>query len=239
MKNLGSHLLKLEQELLSRANPAKAKTLQRFFKTGQGEYGEGNVFIGIYVPEQRSIARKYYSCLSFSEIESLLKSPIHEFRLTVLLILVHRFHKVAEEQDKIFDFYTKNTAYINNWDLVDLSAPKICGAYLLDKDKKLLFDFSDSGDLWKQRIAIISTFHFIKNNEFDTTLSLAEKLLFHRHDLIHKAVGWMLREIGKRNEETELTFLKKHYKKMPRTMLRYAIEKFDPELRSKFLNGLF
>jgi len=223
-------------EINSNANPEKAKLLGRFFKTGKGQYGEGDVFLGIMVPIQRKIAKKYD--LSLEEIQSLLSSKIHEQRLISLLILDAKFKKAAqEEKEKIFNFYLKNTKNINNWDLVDLSAPNIVGNYLLDKDRKILCNLANSQHLWEKRISIISTAPFIRKNDFKDALKISEILLRDKHDLIHKAVGWMLREIGKRDIAVLENFLKKHYKTMPRTMLRYAIEKFPEKTRKDYLAG--
>ena len=228
-----SSLKDILNEFQNLKNPEKAQILSRFFKTGKGQYGEGDIFLGIKVPEQRKLAKKY-SGLSIKDIEALLKSGIHEQRLTALLILIIKYKKAdLSEKQKIFDFYLKNTKFINNWDLVDLSAPNIVGHFLFDKDKFILIKLSKSSDLWKKRIAMVSTYFFIKNNQFDITLAVAENLLNDKHDLIHKAVGWMLRETGKRSLLTEEKFLKKYYKNMPRTALRYAIEKF-PEHKRKF-----
>jgi len=214
-------------------NPKKAKICQRFFKTGKGQYGEGDIFIGIKVPEQRGVAKKYIH-LNLNEIENLLKSKIHEYRLTAVLILTYKFPKLNRQDKKeLTEFYLKNTKHINNWDLVDLSADKILGSYLIDKDKKILYKLARSKNLWERRIAMLSCFNFIKNNDFKDALNISEILLKDDHDLIHKAVGWMLREIGKKDQKTEEDFLKKYYKQMPRTMLRYAIERF-PENKRKF-----
>lgn len=228
----------LREEIKSASNPGKAKFLQRFFKTGKGEYAEGDVFLGIVVPVQRQIAKKYTE-LSFEDLEKLITSKYHEERLIALLILVERFKKASEdEKDKIIKFYLKNRKGINNWDLVDLSAPKIFGEYLLNKDRKILFRFAKSKDLWEKRIAVLSTFTFIKNNDFNDALKIYEILVYDKHDLIHKAVGWMLRELGKIDLKTEEKFLKKYYKTMPRTMLRYAIEKFPEKKRKAYLKGM-
>jgi 3-methyladenine DNA glycosylase AlkD len=228
-------LNQIKTDLKNLRNPEKAKVLQKFFKTGKNQYGEGDIFLGINVPEQRKIAKKY-SDLTLKELKKLLSSKIHEHRLTSLLILIIKFNKTDEHGKKeIVNFYLNNTNYINNWDLVDLSADKILGKYLLDKDKSILYKLAKSDNLWERRIAIISTFAFIKNNNFKDTLKIAELLLEDDHDLIHKAVGWMLREIGKRDQKIEEIFLKKHYKKMPRTMLRYAIERFDENKRKFYL----
>ena len=224
----------LKQDLERLANKEKAVILQRFFKTGKGEYGHGDLFLGITVPEQRRIAKKY-SRLSLDDLQSLLSSKIHEYRLTSLLILIEKYKNVDKKE--VVDFYLRNTKNINNWDLVDLSSHKILGNYLLNKDKNILYKLAKSNDLWKKRISIISTFAFIRNSDFDCSLKISEILLNDKHDLIHKAVGWMLRELGKRNLKVEEEFLKKYYKKMPRTMLRYAIEKFSKEKRYYYLNS--
>jgi len=230
-------LINLKKELHKYGSKSKAKILQRFFKTGKGQYGEADIFLGVTVPNTRKIARKY-SDLAFSDIKRLLKSKIHEERLTALLILVDAFEKADERtQKKIANFYLKNTKYINNWDLVDLSADKIVGKYLIDKPKKVLYTLAGSKNLWKRRIAIMSTFYFIKQHKYQDTLKLAKILIKDEHDLIQKAVGWMLREIGNRSLKIEETFLKRHYKKMPRTMLRYSIEKFPEKKRLNYLKG--
>ncbi len=234
-----SLLIDLKKDLLKAANPEKAKILQRFFKTGQGEYGEGDLFLGITVPEQRKIAKKYKE-LTFNEIQDLLNSKFHEHRLVSLLILIEKYKK-SKDKKQIFDFYLANTKNINNWDLVDLSCHKIIGDYLLDKDRAILYKLANSSALWEKRISIISTFAFINNKEYEDSFKIAEILLNDEHDLIHKAVGWMLREVGKRiSQEKEEEFLKKHYNKMPRTMLRYAIERFDERKKQFYLKkGIF
>jgi len=226
-------LLSLKKELKDRASPRKAKILQKFFKTGPGEYGEGDVFLGITVPDIREVAKKYI-CLKIEDVVKLLHSKIHEDRLTALLIMVNKF-QTGNDKEKIYNLYLKNTKYINSWDLVDLSADKIVGAYLSDKPKSILYKLAKSKSVWEKRISIMATFNFIKNNKFEETLKTAKILLNDEHDLIHKAVGWMLREIGKRELKTEEKFLKKYYKKMPRTMLRYAIEKFSEKKRKQYL----
>jgi 3-methyladenine DNA glycosylase AlkD len=226
-------LLNLKKELKTKARSKKAKILQRFFKTGPGEYGEGDVFLGVVVPETRKLVKKYNN-LEIKEIIKLLHSKIHEERLTALLIMVSTF-QIEKNKEKIYNFYLKNTKYINSWDLVDLSAPKIIGDYLLNKPKSILSKLARSKSLWERRISIISTFSFIRNNNFKETLKIAKILLNDKHDLIHKAVGWMLREVGKRDLKIEEEFLKKYYKKMPRTMLRYAIEKFPEKKRKQYL----
>ena len=227
----------LKQQLRMIADDTIAQHSQRFFKTGKGEYGQGDVFLGIRVPELRKLVKQYRD-LSLNNVSKLLMSKFHEERLLSLLILVARFQKSSQgDKQKIYRLYLNNTATINNWDLVDSSAAYIVGAYLRDRNKKPLYKLACSKDLWERRIAIISTFHFIKNHEFDDALRLSEILIADMEDLIHKAVGWMLREIGKRNMRTEEAFLRMHYKGMPRTMLRYAIEKFPEKLRQSYLRG--
>lgn len=217
------------------ADPEIAEHSQRFFKTGPGEYGEGDKFLGIRVPNIREVAKKFKE-LSLDETEQLLQSKYHEERLCALIILSNRSKKAdPEEQKAIFDLYLENTEFVNNWDLVDTSAEDIAGRYLADKDRSVLYKLAKSDDLWERRIAVMSTFHFIKNDDFDDTLALAEILIKDDHDLIHKAVGWMLREIGKRDLEIEEEFLDQHAKNMPRTMLRYAIEKFPEKKRQFYL----
>ncbi len=226
-------------EVLSFKNSKKAVNLSRFFKTGKGEYGEGDLFYGLTVPESRKIALKYNDLL-LSDVKKLLTSRVHEERLIGLLILVSKYKKGDETmKKKIFDFYISNTKGINNWDLVDLTAPKIVGDYLLDKDKSILEKLARSENLWERRIAIIATFQFIcLDRNYDATFKIANQLLSDKHDLIQKAVGWMLREVGKRiSEERERVFLDAHYKNMGRTALRYAIERFPDELRLKYMKG--
>jgi 3-methyladenine DNA glycosylase AlkD len=225
------------QDLNQLKNPQKAQILQRFFKTGKGQYGEGDQFLGITVPIQRQVAIKYQH-LTLEDIEKLLKSPIHEYRLTALLILTYQFEKSpVSKQKQIFKFYLKNTKYINNWDLVDATAHKIVGKFLLDKndERKILYKLARSQNLWEKRVSIVSTFAFIKNHDFTDSFNISQILLLDPHDLIHKAVGWMLREIGKIDQVSEEKFLMEHFRQMPRTMLRYAIEKFDPQKRQFYL----
>ena len=230
-------MMEIQKELRARSNPEKAGVYQRFFKTGKGDYGEGDMFLGLTVPETRSIAKRYVH-LGLNEIRELLKSEMHEERLAALELLVFRYENGdGKTKEEIFNFYIESTKYINNWDLVDLSAEYVVGDYLLDKDKSVLYRLAESESLWERRIAIISTFHFIRNGKFQYTFKIAEILLNDRHDLIHKAVGWMLREAGKRDRKAEEEFLRRHYKKMPRTMLRYAIERFPEGLRKAYLNG--
>lgn len=217
-------------------DPEKAKNSAWFFKTGEGEYGHGDEFIGVTVPEQRKLARKYKD-LTLPEIEGLLESPIHEHRLTGLFILVGQYQKAKDEatKKKLAEFYLKNLKYVNNWDLVDSSAPYILGDYLLDRPKDKLYELAKSKDLWERRVAMLTCFGFIRKGEFEDALGIAEILVNDSEDLIQKAVGWMLREIGDKDLKTEEKFLDKHYKTMPRTMLRYAIEKFTPEKKQFYM----
>lgn len=219
------------------ASEERAQASLWYFKTGPGEYGEGDQFLGIDSPTLRRLA-KTYRLANFKILLSLLKSKYHEERLLALLILGLQFPKASvEAKDEIFRFYLANTRSINNWDLVDCSAPHVVGAFLVDKDKAILSTLAESSSLWERRIAIVATNYFIRNYHFDTTFQIAERLMNDREDLIHKAVGWMLREVGKKHFEAEEAFLRIHYQKMPRTMLRYAIEKFPEELRQRFLKG--
>ncbi len=225
----------LTKELEKLYSKERAQNSKRFFKTGKGEYGEGDVFLGLSVPEQRVLAKKYKE-LSLSQIQKLLDSKIHEYRLVGGLVLVHKFSKNPEE---IFNFYIKNAKRFNNWDLADLTAPKILGNFLKDKNKNILYTFAKSKNLWEKRISIVSTYAFIKEGNFSDTLKISELLLKDNHDLIHKAVGWMLREVGKKDIEVLKDFLKTNYKKLPRTTLRYSIERFPENVRKKFLKGEF
>ena len=227
----------IKKKLKRLGNSEHAEVSQRFFKTGPGEYGEGDVFLGIKVPVLRRIAKEI-DALSLLEVKALLISGIHEERLLALLILVRIFDMGNDAiRQKVYDLYLQNTSYVNNWDLVDLSAPNILGAYLDGKSGAPLYRLARSKNLLERRIAIMSTFRFIKNGDFSEALRIAEMLLTDREDLIHKAVGWMLREIGKRHLQAEEKFLEKYYLKMPRTMLRYAIEKFPQAHRQRYLNG--
>ena len=228
-------LNQLKKELRKAGDKKRAEVCARFFKTGKGEYGEGDVFLGVGVPKQRMFAKKY-SDLRMRDLRKLLLSKIHDYRSVALFVLILPYKKAdAKGKKKIFDFYLKNIENVNNWDLVDLSAPHIAGDYLLDKNRKILYKLATTKNLWKRRIAILATYRFIRENKFEETLKISEMLLEDKHDLIHKAVGWMLREVGNRNQKTEERFLKKYYKKMPRTMLRYAIEKFKEGKRKFYL----
>jgi 3-methyladenine DNA glycosylase AlkD len=231
-------LQNLIDELQKNSDSERAKNLSWFFKTGKGQYGEGDVFIGITVPILRAISKKY-QVLELKDLQKLLGSEIHEHRLSALMILRFKYENKKSDQKSrkdIVDFYLKNTKIINNWDLVDLSCHYILGNYLLDKDRSILYKLAKSENLWEKRISIISTFAFIRNNDFVDALKLSEILLKDKHDLIHKGVGWVLREVGKKDKKIEIDFLNKHYKAMPRTALRYAIEKFSDTERKYYLS---
>jgi 3-methyladenine DNA glycosylase AlkD len=224
MKNMGS--------------PKQATELQRYFKTGPGEYGEGDVFVGLKVPQVRALVKEFAD-LPLAETKKLLKSKIHEERLFALLMLVRRFEKGDDaEKKRMYELYLKHTRHVNNWDLVDLSSHHIVGEYLENRSRRPLYRLAKSRSVWQRRIAIISTAHFIQKGDFTDALGVGRLLLGDEHDLIHKAVGWMLREVGKRDRAAEESFLKKHYRKMPRTMLRYAIERFPESLRKRYLRGI-
>jgi len=227
----------IREKLYGLADKEKAEGLQRFFKTGPGEYAEGDRFIGVRVPQIRQLVRAYPET-SLKDIKLLLHSSIHEERLLGLLLMVHQYQRgdMALRQT-LYELYMASTDVINNWDLVDVTAEHIVGAWLFERSRKPLYKLAGSQSLWERRIAIIATFHFIRKNEFAETLKLAEVLRDDEHDLIHKAVGWMLREVGKREQQVEEAFLQKHYREMPRTMLRYAIERFPEGLRQNYLKG--
>lgn len=222
-----------------RSIPEKEAFLPGFFKAFPGGYGEGDQFLGVTVPDQRAIAKQFFKEISLEELSQLIQNPFHEVRLTGLLALVYRYEKTKSEPEHkaLVDFYLDHLDFINNWDLVDSSCSQILGHFYWKKEKKLFHELAESCQLWRQRIAMISSYFWIKKGKFSDALALAEKLKNHPHDLMHKAVGWMLREIGNRDFEVEMEFLKKHYHTMPRTALRYAIEKFPEELRQDFLKG--
>jgi 3-methyladenine DNA glycosylase AlkD len=224
----------ISSELRRLRNKDKAKILQKFFKTGKGQYGEGDLFLGVTVPQQRIIVKKFWGKATMKEVKKLLLSKFHEERLTALLILIKKYENSEEKIKKeIANFYLKNTKRINSWDLVDLTAPKILGNYLLNKKRKILFKLVKSKNLWERRISIVSTLAFIRENQFKDTIKISEILLDDKQDLIQKAIGWMLREVGKRNIEILESFLENNYKKMSRTALRYSIERM-PEAKRKY-----
>lgn len=222
----------IEKELKAISHPEKIENSQRFFKTGKGEYGEEDIFVGIASPDMRKVCKKYSKLVHIDDLEYFVNSEIHEYRMFALLTLTY----MPLSKD-IYDFYIKNLKYVNNWDLVDVTTPHIVGNYLKDKDRSILYELAKSDNLWKQRVSIMATFAFIRNNDFKDTLAISKILLHSKQDLIHKAAGWMLREIGKRNQAVEEKFLKQYYKAMPRTMLRYAIEKFEEPKRKAYLKG--
>ncbi len=225
---------KIRQDLRKVSEPDRIPALQNFFKTGPGQYGEGDIFIGVRVPNTRKVATKWKDA-PLEVVDKLLDSEIHEERLLACLILVQKYQK-SENKEEIYNFYWKNAKRVNNWDLVDLTAHKIVGDYMLETgDTSKLYELVQSENLWERRISVISTFAFIMGGKFDDSLKLAELLLKDEHDLIHKAVGWMLREVGKRNLKVEEKFLDKHYRNMPRTMLRYAIERFSDERKKHYM----
>lgn len=234
------HATAVRRALKEAADKKSAEKKQRFFKTGPGEYGEGDIFIGVTVPDQRKVARQFFSTVSLCALEELLADPVHEHRKTALFILVEQYkkaHRDPARQQELALFYLDHLDGVNNWDLVDCSAQYILGHWLFEQQDPALTDrvlnpLITSGDLWRERTAVLASFHFIRQGSFEKTLELAEQLLRHPHDLIHKAVGWMLREIGNRNKTVEEAFLEHHCRQMPRTMLRYAIEKFPPEERA-------
>lgn len=233
--------IEIIKELKNLKNPEKAKILSWFFKTWKWEYWEWDKFLWIPVPQQREIAKKYFEKSDLNDIEELLNSEYHEVRLTALLILCYKYEsitkqKLFDEQKKIIDFYLSRLEYCNNRDLVDLVCYKILWNYLLDKDRKILYELAKGESMRKQRVAIVSTMTFVKKWEFDDTLKISEMLLNHEHDLIHKAVGWLLREVWKKDEKVLKNFLDKHTNQMPRTMLRYAIEKLNESERKYYLN---
>jgi len=228
----------IRAELQRLKDDQRAQLAQRFFKTGPGQYGEGDVFLGIRVPDLRRLAREHKAA-RLTEINRLLRSKFHEERTLALMILVHAYSKGDEAAKKsIYETYLKNTRFINNWDLVDLSAHYIVGHYLSDKSKEPLYRLAKSDSLWERRIAIVATAYFIKRGKFTDTLRISKLLLSDKEDLIHKAAGWMLREVGKRDLASEERFLIAHYRRMPRTMLRYAIEKFPEPRRQMYLKGI-
>ena len=229
----------IQDELARAAEPEKAAFYPRFFKTGPGEYAEGDVFLGVTVPEQRRIARRHKD-LPLEQLGALLRSEVHEHRLTGFLILVTRFERADEAgRHRLFVFCREHLAGLNNWDLVDTVAPKLLGEYLLEHPELTpwLYELARSPVLWERRIAIMSTQAFIRAGDFEDTLKLSELLLHDEHDLIHKAVGWMLREVGNRDQAVAETFVRRHHRTMPRTMLRYAIERFPPDLRQRYMKG--
>lgn len=222
-------------EIIAHGNKEDAAHLSRFFKSGKGEYGEGDIFLGIKVPVVRSVAKKYYQEITLDDIQILIKNPYHEVRLMALMLMVFVYEKTEQKQE-IFDLYMKNLEYINNWDLVDLSCHKIVGHFLhTNKISEPIHKLANTEHLWSNRIAVVSQYYFIKQGDFTHILALSEKFLTHKHDLMHKAVGWMLREMGKMDEKPLYDFLDKHHKSMPRTMLRYSLEKLPKDKKEHYM----
>jgi 3-methyladenine DNA glycosylase AlkD len=230
----------IQESLAVLSIPEKAAFFPKFFKTGKGEYGEGDLFLGVKVPDQRVVAKAYYSKISLKELSELLSSKFHEHRLTALFILVNKFEKTkdSKEKEEIVKFYLDHLQFINNWDLVDSSCYKILGCYAFEnKKEKILIGLSDSDEMWHKRMAVVGTMHYVKKGSFDLTKEFVTNNLKHEHDLMHKANGWLLREMGNKNEEELIRYLDQYYKEMPRTCLRYAIEKLDEEIRQDYLKG--
>ena len=230
--------MKARVEIRALANKEIAQHSLRFFKTDKEEYGHGDLFLGVRAPKIRLIAKKHID-ISITDMKTLIQSKYHEERFLGLIILVNKYAKTKDKKNRnqLYKIYVSSFKYINNWNLVDVTCPHVTGKHLIDKDRTILYKWAKSEDLWTKRIAMISTFYFIRKNDLDDTFKIADMLLQDEHDLIHKAVGWMLREAGKRDIKKEETFLKKHYKTMPRTMLRYSIEKFPETKRQKYLKG--
>jgi 3-methyladenine DNA glycosylase AlkD len=223
-------------EIKNFSSPELAVHHLRFFKTGKDEYGEGDLFYGLKVPDIRKISKKHFNSIDLSQIDGLIKHPYHEVRLTAIVMLILKNKKASfDEQEKIYNLYLNNVNYINNWDLVDISAHHIIGAFLFKKNTAKLWELARSGHLWSERISVVSTFYFIRQGEYSHTLELSKHFLNHKHDLIHKATGWMLREVGKRDVGALYSFLDENYKIMPRTMLRYSIEKISPDKRALYM----
>ena len=230
--------MKAREEIRALANKEIAQHSLRFFKTDKGEYGHGDLFLGVRAPKIRLIAKKHID-ISITDMKTLIQSKYHEERFLGLIILVNKYAKTKDKKNRnqLYKIYVSSFKYINNWNLVDVTCPHVTGKHLIDKDRTILYKWAKSEDLWTKRIAMVSTFSFIRKNDLEDTFKIAEILLHDEHDLIHKAVGWMLREAGKRDIKKEETFLKKYYKTMPRTMLRYSIEKFPESKRQKYLKG--
>jgi len=241
MKGKADHIRQqIEEALQMLSTRERAVQMPRYFKTGKGEYGEGDIFYGVSVPDQRSVAKEFYKEISLKELSDVLKSEIHEMRLTAIFMLVAKYEKAKNNTEKrqLVDFYLDHLEYVNNWDIVDSSAHKILGAYAFHNgEEEILYKLSFDEDMWKKRVAVIGSYWFIKNKHYELTQKLVLNNLKHPHDLMHKANGWMLREIGKKDESVMLDFLNKYYKEMPRTSLRYAIERLDEELRQDYLKG--
>lgn len=237
---MSSIIKEIHEALAVLSIPEKAEFFPRFFKTGKGEYGEGDLFLGVKVPDQRSVAKEYYSKINLKELSELLSSKYHEHRLTALFILISKFEKTKDisVKEEVVDFYLNHLPYVNNWDLVDSSCYKILGRYAYENKKEnLLRELSEAEEMWHKRIAVVGTMHHIKKGSFELTKEFVTRNLNHSHDLMHKANGWLLREMGNMNEGELISYLNQYYKEMPRTCLRYAIEKLDEEVRQDYLKG--
>lgn len=233
-------LKEIKESLAVLSIPEKAAFFPKFFKTGKGEYGEGDLFLGVKVPDQRAVAKEYYAKISLEELSELIASPYHEHRLTALIMLISKFEKTKDLtiKEEIINFYLKHLDFVNNWDLVDTICYKILGRYAFENQKEnLLRELADSDQMWHKRIAVVGTMHYIKKGSFELTKEFVTQNLYHPHDLMHKANGWLLREMGNKNEAELISYLNQYYKEMPRTCLRYAIEKLDEELRQDYLKG--
>lgn len=233
-------LKEIKESLAVLSIPEKAAFFPKFFKTGKGEYGEGDLFLGVKVPDQRAVAKEYYAKISLEELSELIASPYHEHRLTALIMLISKFEKTKDlsVKEEIINFYLKHLDFVNNWDLVDTTCYKILGRYAFENQKEnLLRELADSDQMWHKRIAVVGTMHYIKKGSFELTKEFVTQNLYHPHDLMHKANGWLLREMGNKNEAELISYLNQYYKEMPRTCLRYAIEKLDEELRQDYLKG--
>ncbi|HEX7869221.1 MAG TPA: DNA alkylation repair protein [Chryseobacterium sp.] len=230
----------IKESLAVLSIPEKAAFFPKFFKTGKGEYGEGDLFLGVKVPDQRAVAKEFYAKISLEELGELLSSPYHEHRLTALIMLISKFEKTKDlaVKEEIINFYLKHLDYVNNWDLVDTSCYKILGRYAFENQKEsLLRDLAASEKMWYKRVAVVGTMYYVKKGSFELTKEFVTQHLDHPHDLMHKANGWLLREMGNKNEAELISYLNQYYKEMPRTCLRYAIEKLDEDLRQDYLKG--
>ncbi|HCM35024.1 DNA alkylation repair protein [Chryseobacterium sp.] len=237
---MSSIVKEIKEALAVLSIPEKAEFFPRFFKTGKGEYGEGDLFLGVKVPDQRAVAKEYYSKLNLEELSELLSSKYHEHRLTALFMLISKFEKTKDNtiKDEVVKFYLNHLKYVNNWDLVDSSCYKILGRYAFENKKEsILRDLSEAEEMWHKRIAVVGTMHYVKKGSYDLTKEFVTRNLKHSHDLMHKANGWLLREMGNKNEKELISYLNIYYKEMPRTCLRYAIEKLDEEVRQDYLKG--
>ncbi|MCX8533422.1 DNA alkylation repair protein [Chryseobacterium luquanense] len=233
-------LKEIKESLAVLSIPEKAAFFPKFFKTGKGEYGEGDLFLGVKVPDQRAVAKEFFAKISLEELGELLSSPYHEHRLTALLMLISKFEKTKDlaVKEEIINFYLRHLDYVNNWDLVDTSCYKILGRYAFENQKEnLLRDLAASDKMWYKRVAVVGTMYYVKKGSFELTKEFVTQNLYHPHDLMHKANGWLLREMGNKNEAELISYLNQYYKEMPRTCLRYAIEKLDEELRQDYLKG--